>query len=166
MSIDHQFPYPDAHYVAAAEGWLDLGDPEQALNELEQVRPSLRTHPEVLLLRWGLHARTRDWPPCLLIAHCLTERVPADARSWVALARTFYLCGEVPKAYRVALSKVGVFPRSWLLLYDAARYACLLGKRRQAERYLRRAMAAGDKRTIKLQALADPDLEALWVNNP
>ena len=162
MNADHPFPYPDAHYIAAAEGWLDLGNPVEAMSELEHVSPVLRMHPEVLLIEWHLRAKSRDWRPCLVLAHRVTERLPKDPRGWVALARTFYLCGEVPKAYKVAVSKVDLFPRSWPLLYDTARYACLLGKRRQAEQFLRLAMAAGDKRSIKSRAQSDPDLELLW----
>jgi hypothetical protein len=68
----------------------------------------------------------------------------------------------VPKAYKIAIAKADTFPNSWPLLYELARYACLLGKRRQAAQYLRRAMAAGGKKAIKLKALEDPDLGALW----
>jgi hypothetical protein len=166
MSLNHQFTYPDAHYLLAAEGWLELGDSAAANQELEQITPALRAHPDVLLLRWHLCAQAKQQRPCLALARNLTRRRPTDPRGWIVLAQTFYLFGHLPKAYQTAVSKVNSFPTAWPLLYDAARYSCLLGKRHQAQKYLRLAMASGDKRALKRRALADPDLVGLWLASP
>ncbi len=41
----------DHHHLQAAEGWLGLGCPLEAGQELEQITPPLQAHPAVLALR-------------------------------------------------------------------------------------------------------------------
>jgi predicted Zn-dependent protease len=162
MSSNHQFDYPDIHHLSAAEGWLDLGSCVEARRELRQLTPALRYHPEVLVLQWQISAKTRDWAQCLTLARSMTRKLPADPRAWILLAQSFYLCGQVSKAYETALSKVNAFPEAWPMLYDLARYSCLLGKRNEAHRYLYLALAIGDRKSLRRRALTDPDLEDLW----
>ncbi|MDB6123712.1 MAG: hypothetical protein JWQ71_2705 [Pedosphaera sp.] len=42
---------PDTHYLRAAEGWYELGNPFEAGRELEQITPTQWAHPEVLKVR-------------------------------------------------------------------------------------------------------------------
>lgn len=56
---------PDTHHLAAAQGWLQLGNHVEANEELEQIAPSLRSHPDVLELRWQIYAKAEKWDACL-----------------------------------------------------------------------------------------------------
>lgn len=47
----------DAHLLKPAEGWLELGNPLEANNELEEITPELRGHLAVLILRYGIYAK-------------------------------------------------------------------------------------------------------------
>ena len=47
---------PESFYLQAAEGWLELGNPTEAEEELKQLAPGFRAHPEVLKLRWEICA--------------------------------------------------------------------------------------------------------------
>jgi uncharacterized protein HemY len=58
---------PDAVHLQAAEGWLDLGDHQQAAAELERITPAQRGHPDVLHLRWRVHAAAKEWESSLKI---------------------------------------------------------------------------------------------------
>jgi hypothetical protein len=155
-------PFPDLLFVRAAEGWLELGNPHEATQELVQIRPRFRAHPDVLLVRWHIFACTSQWDKCLVLARALAEGAPHDARSWIALAETFFKRGDITRAYATAVANTVDFPESCHLLYDTARYACQLGKRDEAEQYLRLAMAVGNAREIKHQAMRDPHLAGLW----
>jgi hypothetical protein len=42
---------PDSHYLAAAQGWLELGNHFEANEELERITPAMRVHPDVLEIR-------------------------------------------------------------------------------------------------------------------
>ena len=153
---------PDIHRLRAAEGWLELGNPVQANEELDGIDKAQCTHPDVLLLRWHIYARAKMWPVCIVIANALTARSPKDPRGWVALAETLYFMERISDAYTVAFAKASEFPDSWRLLYGTARYACLLGKTQEADQYLQLAMAVGDTRAVKRRARLDPDLKPLW----
>ena len=45
---------PDRFHLEAAEGWIGLGDYGSADDELEQISPATRLHPDVLQLRWRI----------------------------------------------------------------------------------------------------------------
>jgi hypothetical protein len=42
---------PDSMHLTAAQGWLELGNHEEAFEELEQIDAPLRGHPDVLEVR-------------------------------------------------------------------------------------------------------------------
>ena len=155
-------PPSDVYHLRAAEGWLDLGNHLEANEELERISPELRAHPDVLILRWQIYGRAEKWEPCLIVARALTEQSPNDLRGWIALAASFRAMKRTEQAYEILHAKSDQIPTSWQLAYDTARYASMLGRRADAERYLARAIDAGDPNGIKLRALDDPDLKNLW----
>jgi hypothetical protein len=57
-------PWPAQNHLQAAEGWLELGNAQEANQELERITPSLRAHPAVLDLRWGISLRPPSSAPC------------------------------------------------------------------------------------------------------
>jgi predicted Zn-dependent protease len=154
-------PHPDDHYVHRAEGWLDLGDFQEAERELESIALERRDHPEVLVLRWQIYSRAQRWNDCMAVADVLTKRFPENPCGWIVLAQTLYHTQRVAEAYKIGVSKAEEFPESWQLLYDTACYACLLRKRRKAQQYLHSAMEVGNAKEIRLRASQDPDLAAL-----
>ncbi len=151
----------DARVLHSAEGWFALGNLDEANLELDKISLQHRSHPDVLFLRWQIYAREQNWSECLLLALSWTEQSQKDPRGWIALAETFYHKNQLIEAYELAAAKARQFPRSWKLLYNAARYACLIGKRAEAEQYFQLAMAVGDARALRLKALQDPDLQRL-----
>ena len=48
------FSLNDQRHLAAAQGWLGLGDWLEANEELDQIAPGIRAHPAVLSLRYGV----------------------------------------------------------------------------------------------------------------
>jgi hypothetical protein len=158
-------PHPDLHFLHWAEGWLELGNAREAHLELEQIRPDRRGHPDVLALRWQIYANEQNWSDCLVLALSWTEQLPNDPRGWMALARTFYHRKEVAEAYAVCAAKAHDFAGCWELLYETARYACRLNRRKEAKQFLHFAIAVGHEK-VKLRALGDPELAALCAAVP
>ncbi|MFO1499594.1 MAG: tetratricopeptide repeat protein [Verrucomicrobiota bacterium] len=153
----------DAHYLRAAEGWLTLHRPVEANEELNRLSQARRKTAEVLILRWHIFARAQLWQVCLSIARFMTVQAPDDIRGWVVLGETYRALNRFAEAYRMALTKALEFSHSWQLLYEAARFGCLVGKTAEARQYLQLAMAIGDARKVKARAARDTDLSPLWL---
>ena len=66
---------PDSHHLEAAQGWLELGNHAEADAELDSIASSLRAHPDVLNVRWGIYAAARKWEAALDIAAALIPQV-------------------------------------------------------------------------------------------
>ncbi len=159
--MDHLLPAEDRRHLLAAEGWLDLGNLAESRLELDQVDPRHREHPDVLHLRWQIHRKAAEWSACFEVAHALTRLAPSDPRAWTSLAQTLYYSSRIREAYDLTLSKLSAFPKYWPLYYDAACYACLIGRISQARQFLQLATALGDAAEVQRLASHDPDLKAL-----
>jgi hypothetical protein len=137
--------------LRATEGWLELGDGEEAIRELGRVSRRGRWCREVLQLRWRILGWTGKWEACLALAREWTRRHPEDAQGWIALAETLYQLKQVRKAYRVASAKAAEFPESSALLYDAGCYACLVAKFEEAEWFFQLAAMMSGAPSIQLE---------------
>lgn len=157
-----KLPFPDCFHFSAAEGWLALGDPDAANDELDQIRADVRIQAEVLVLRWYVYAKARKWEYALIVAETMALSYPTDPRGWIYMCKTLkFLKQQIQQAYELAQRKLHDFPENWELLYDAACYASLLGKREEAESLLLRAMCLGDGSKVAALASRDPDLVGL-----
>jgi tetratricopeptide (TPR) repeat protein len=67
---------PDSNHLMAAEGWLELGNYEEANAELEKITAELRAHPDVLVVRWAIFAAAKKWEAALDIAAAIIRLVP------------------------------------------------------------------------------------------
>ena len=154
---------PDTHHLDAARGWLGLGNSVEADAELERIPAELHGHPEVLAVRYEIYAKAENWAACADVANSI---LLADFnRTGALLKRSFALhkLGRTQEAFEHLETAVDLFPGNWQMHYDMARYACKMGRRREARICLERAIEAGDAKTIKPLALAEPDLEPLWA---
>jgi predicted Zn-dependent protease len=73
----------DLRYLAAAQGWLELGNHLEADEELENITAEQRAHPAVLEIRWQIYAKAGKWEGALDIASALVQLVPESALGWV-----------------------------------------------------------------------------------
>src|SRR5271157_1237880 len=74
------FDIDDQRYFDAAVGWLGLGDWQTANDELEEISPAMRAHPDVLRIRYGIYAKAKKWEMAAEVARALSELLPAE--SW------------------------------------------------------------------------------------
>ena len=77
---------PDSLHFQAAQGWLELGNPIEANEELEKVTASLRAHPDVLKVRWEIYAAAKKWEAALDISDALVQLEPEDPLGWAFIA--------------------------------------------------------------------------------
>jgi tetratricopeptide (TPR) repeat protein len=156
---------PDLHYLRAASGWLELGNPVEAQNELDRLRPELLDHPEVLRIRWHVSAVVKRWDASVEIAGRMVELAPDQAEGWIHRSFALHELRRTEEALSCLLGAVDRFSNSWVIPYNCACYCAQLGRLDEARDWLRRALAIarmdGNETTLRLQAVEDPDLEPL-----
>ena len=153
---------PDSMHLQAAEGWLGLGNQVEAFEELEQISPQLRVHPDVLELRWQIYAKEKKWDACVDIARAITKLTPSHPNGWIHLAFSLHELKRTKESKEVLLLVVDKFPEESVMRYNLACYECELGNLKESRAWLEKAFNLGDAKQLKLTALDDPDLEPLW----
>ncbi len=155
----------DALHLQAAEGWVGLGDYSAANDELEQITPACRAHPNVLQLRWRIYANAGKWDACLDIATALTTLTPERRFGWIHRAHALDKLGRTQEAKELLVSVADYFEANATLPYHLARYCARLGQIDEAKQWLGRALLAADGseavEKLRKRAMEDPDLEAL-----
>ena len=152
---------PDSHHLAAAQGWLELGNHLEADSELDKITPSFRIHPDVLDIRWQIYAKEKRWKACEDIGHATIEVDPNRPGGWLNQAIALRQQGQFKAAYANLYVVFDDFPGNWRVPYDLARYACLLGEVGEAKEWFKKAIAIEEK-TVQKLGIDDPDLKAMW----
>ena len=156
---------PDSHHLQAAEGWIGLGDYAAANDELEQISPASRAHPDVLQLRWRIYADARKWDACLDIATAITTMTPERRFGWIHRAHALDKLGRTLEAKDLLLSVVDDFEVNSTIPYHLAQYCARLSQFDQAKEWLAKAFLSADGmeavNRLREMALEDPDLEPL-----
>jgi tetratricopeptide (TPR) repeat protein len=161
-SLDALSP-PDIHYANAAWGWLDLGNPAEAVLELDRVASPAQLHPDVLALRWEIFARDAKWAQALDIARSLVQIAPDRSDSWIKQSYALHELKRTQEAWNALHPISEHFPDASTIPYNLACYACQLGHIPAALVWLRRAMKIGGRESIRRMALEDADLQPLWL---
>jgi len=152
----------DQRHLTAAEGWLELGNYLEANEELEQITPTMRAHPLVLRVRWGVYAKAEKWEMAVEIARTMTKILPTNSWGWIHWAFSLHELRRTKEAKDVLLPVADRFPDEATIHYNLACYCSRLGELKEAWQWLKRAIDREDKNDIRLMALDDPDLEPLW----
>jgi tetratricopeptide (TPR) repeat protein len=155
---------PDAHWLNAAIGWLELGNIAEARAELAHVSGENQNHPDVLEVRWLICAEAKDWPAALEAAQTLVDRAPERSSGWLHQAYALRRVpeGGVEKAWAVLEPAFKRFPKETIIAFNLACYACQMKRLPEARKWFKRALKIGEKEKVRQMALADSDLESLW----
>jgi predicted Zn-dependent protease len=152
---------PDTHYLSAAEGWLELGNPAEAAGELDRLPASIQEHPQVLRLRWRIGAASKQWEECIRIATRLIELEPEETFGWVHRSFSLHELKRTAEAHAALAPMACKFPNDFVVPYNMACYSCQLGRLKEARLWLKQAMKIAGADTIKKMAKDDPDLRPL-----
>lgn len=153
---------PDIHYLNSAIGWLELGNQAEARADLEKISFLTRYHPDVLIVRWKVHARTKDWVRSLDIARAMVRISPDKATGWICLAYSLYNTKQMADAWVHLLNAEKKFPDISAIPYFLACLACQLGKTDEATKWLSRWNGMVHGNDLKSTARKDPRLQAVW----
>jgi len=152
---------PDLFHVRAAEGWLELGCHLEANYELERISPPLRSHPDVLDLRWQIYAKEGKWEECVEIARALMRGDPERPSGWIHHSVSLHVLHRTEEAYSHLSTVVDKFSGIWTIPYNLACYCAQLGRCDEAKEWFKKAILIDDKAVPKA-GIDDPDLKPLW----
>jgi hypothetical protein len=153
----------DVHHIQAAEGWLGLGNPAEAVLELEKIKAENREHPAVMVIRCSVHYAAKNWPLVFELANTLTSVAPGDPFGWLNRSHALHFMGRTQEAWDGLLPMAGKFKKLYAVPYDLACYAAVLGQLETAREWLEKAFSVTkEPAKLKLHAREDPDLKDLW----
>ena len=143
---------------------MELGNPREALHELDSIPAECRNAPAVLEVRWMLYSCEADWDRALPTARDLMTAAPESAESWLHYAYSVRRArgGGVQQAWEALLPALEKFPEEAAIPYNLACYACQMGELEEARNLLHRAFTRGRRKAMLEMALADQDLQCLW----
>ncbi len=157
-----QWQTPDLHHLRAAEGWLELGNPREAMAELDQLSDEAQGRLEVLAVRWGILAHFKRWQEGVAVAARMIEMAPDEVFGWIHRSYALHELKRTQEARDLLLNAVVRFPQNEIIPYNLACYECQSGNHVIAMKWLQQAMRRGDPAEIKSRALEDEDLQPLW----
>ncbi|MCG8586492.1 MAG: hypothetical protein MI757_17420, partial [Pirellulales bacterium] len=140
---------PDKHFLNAAKGWLELGNPEEAGAELERVGEDNQKHPDVLKARWKIAARRKEWAFSLKLAEELTQLAPDHPSSWICLSFSLFNSGRNREAWSNLIQAAEQFPKVSAIPYFLARLSCKMGNLPEATRWINKWSRMVDKPALK-----------------
>ncbi len=148
----------DRHLQAAA-GYLELGMPLDAQDELDQIPSESAADWRVCALRVGLYSALERWEPMEAAAARLCRERPDEAQWSISLAYATRRARSLAQALAVLTEAAQRFPAEPIIHYNLACYEARLGNLAGARERLAEAMRL--EPACRGMALTDPDLEAL-----
>ena len=154
---------PDVAYLRAV-GFLELGMPEDALSELDELSAEQRSSPAALHLKVDALFRLKDWTAAREICLPMLEIHPDDPGWWIQAAYATRRAESVAAAEPILRTAIELHPNHGLILYNLACYACVQGRHDEARGLLMRADTE-DRGNILAMAARDPDLIPIlpWI---
>jgi hypothetical protein len=154
--------HSDRFHLEAAEGWLMLGNPLEAHEELERIDSENSHHPGVLAMRWQIYAAAQWWEAAYVVSKALTDLAPDSPAAWICHANTVRNYKGVMEAWQTLLGAASKFPKEAVIRYNLACYAAQLGLLEESCGWLIQAFDLEEAVQLKLAAIYDPDLQPLW----
>ena len=151
---------PFDRHLHAAVGFLELGMPLDANEEIESIEPELKTLSEVLAVRLRIFRALGKWELMGAVARQLTIQQPDDPEWFISLAFATRRTIGVQEALAVLAQVANRFPTCADILYDLSCYAAQLGHLTSARARLAEAIKLDA--VYQDRALAEPDLVALY----
>ncbi len=152
---------PDIFHLSAAVGWLELGNWQEANEELERISPTLRGHPDVLEVRLQIFAKAGKWEPCIDLGDALVRMAPAQSFGWIHRSFALHELKRTQEAFDRLPPAATNFPKEWTIPYNLACYCAQLGRVDESKDWFQKAMTIDNKAPAKA-AVGDADLKPLW----
>lgn len=145
--------------LTAAQGYLELGMPAEALEELNTLPGDLVSHAEILQLKLVILMQLRSWDSACEICHALRNRFPQLTVGFIHGAFCLHEMGHTKEAKNLLLAGPPALLREATYHYNLGCYEAVLGNVEEALQYLRTSFAMDQN--FRIIAQRDPDLKSL-----
>jgi len=146
--------------LLAADGYLYLGMPVQALAELESIPESAQRASQVLRARVRVLLHLKRWDDANSLSEAGNDLYPEENEFTVQRAFALHQMKKGSDAVRVLLSAPEWLRRTGILHYNLACYEAQLGDITTARQCIQAAIEINS--SFKKNARTDPDLARLW----
>lgn len=143
--------------LLAAQGYLELDMPVEAMAELDSMPAEDREVESALQLRLFITMKGHKWDESLRICNQLRERYPESVAGYIHGAFCLHERGRTGEALDLLLSGPPALLREATYFYNLACYSAVLGDLDAAVDYAQRSFAMDDK--FRDIAKIDPDLK-------
>jgi tetratricopeptide (TPR) repeat protein len=148
------------HHLTVAEGYIELGMPLDANEELDQIDVEQRILPAVVALRVPIYRALKKWDLMQVVAKMMALHEPDNPEWTVSWAYATRRTDSIEAARIILLTAVEAQPDVAIFHYNLAYYECLLGDVEVAKARLHHAFKLDPP--LRLKALEDEDLKAVW----
>ena len=142
--------------LLAAQGYLELDMPVDALAELDSMPPEDRDVESALQLRLFIAMKSHKWEESLRICERLRQIYPEAVSGFIHGAFCLHERGQTAAARNLLLSGPSSLAEEATYFYNLACYSAVLGDLEGAADYVQRSFAMDDK--FRDIAKLDPDL--------
>jgi len=144
----------------SAQGWLNLGDWEEAAAELDGIDSEFQSIPLILIFRVEIYRMAENWGKMAEISRHLCGAQPAEAGHWLNYSYGARRSESVEAARDILTRAKKLFRNNAMIWFNLACYHAQLGELNEARVHVAEAMRI--QPDFRETALKDPDLEALW----
>ena len=147
--------------LMAADGYLYLGMPRDALKELDRIDDTEQMHSSVLRTRIRVLLHMKKWKAAAELSRQGLEKYPNENELMVQRAFALHKLRKGSLAAKVLLTAPDWIRRTGILHYNLACYEAQLGSVSTARQCIRAAIKINS--SFKKNASTDPDLQRLWA---
>ena len=147
--------------IRAATGWLELGMPDDALEELSALMGEEKGERRVLELKLAAQMAKGDWSPASETALELCELAVDEPDFFMSAAYCLHEAGRTAEARKCLLRGPGILGDFTVYHYNMACYLWTLGEKVSARAHLDKAVAM-DEGFLEA-ARADRDLVGMEI---
>lgn len=154
---------PHTRSLYAVMGFLELGMPDDAWEELESLPPGQHDQAEVRELRIAISMRLEKWQAARIDAETMARRHPDNPSWWISWAYALRRETSIHEARKILLQAAKLHPGELMILYNLACYASVLGELEEARNLLKRVVS--EDSDFREMALKDPDLIPVFASD-
>ncbi len=152
------------HVLRAAHGWYELGLPDDAEKELASLPQKIQASPEVLKLRFHVARSRKHFEDALTLAQTLIDVAESEMWGWLYRSQALHWLGRTRESFDLLLPVRKDWPKAFEIPYDLACYCAQSDRVDEARSWFTKAMSlTKNQAAVKSMALADPDLQPLWI---
>lgn len=148
--------------LLAAEGWIELGNFDEAAEELHNCPPSVKSSIEWLKLWVRIYVATQRWTEVEMMCETLAKHAPDDPFTVLNQAESFHKQGRSREAFAALQYAPANVKKGAEFFYLMARVLCALEEFTLALSCVGKAVDADP--SIRMNALNDPELELVWLD--